>query len=122
MPSQRTEIGANSEPLLFSGQMRSRSSLAVLFSIVGAAGCGGADTISRAEVERQTREGLTRSVGQQAPPAVCPGELKAEVGATTRCTMDFEDDKRLGITVKVTEVDGSDVKFAIEADQALQDR
>ena len=86
-----------------------------------AAGCGGADVVSRAEVEKQTREGLTKSVGQQAPPAKCPKELKAEVGATTRCTMDFPEKKRLGITVKVTKVDGSNVRFAIEADQQLTD-
>jgi hypothetical protein len=87
-------------------------------------GCGGGpDTVSRSEVERQTREGLTKSVGQQAPRAKCPKPLKAEVGATTRCTMDFPERKRLGISVKVTEVtdEGKHVRFAIEADQALKD-
>ena len=39
---------------------------------------------------------------QQAPPAKCPKPLKAEVGATTRCTMDFPERKRLGVSVKVT--------------------
>ena len=100
--------------------MRSYRLLPVLLALV-ASGCGGSDVVSRAEVEKQTREALTKSVGQQAPPAKCPKELKAEVGATTRCTMDFPEKKRLGITVKVTEVDGSDVKFDIQADQALTD-
>jgi len=79
--------------------------------------------VSRTEVERQTRQGLTNTVGQQAPPAKCPKPLKAEVGATTRCTMDFPERKRLGISVKVTEVadDGKRVRFDIEADQALKD-
>jgi hypothetical protein len=85
------------------------------------AGCGGADTVNRAEVEKQTREGLTKSAGQQAPPAKCPDELKAEVGATTRCTMDFPEKKRLGITVRVTKVDGNNVRFDIEADKQLTD-
>ena len=78
--------------------------------------------MSRSEVERQTRQGLTNTVGQQAPPAKCPKPLKAEVGATTRCTMDFPERKRLGISVKVTEVsdDGKRVRFDIEADQALK--
>ena len=89
--------------------------------VLGAAGCGGADTVSRAEVERQTRAGLEKSVGQKAPPAKCPKELKAEVGATTRCTMDFPENKRLGITVKVVEVDGDKVQFDIKADDALTD-
>ena len=85
------------------------------------AGCGGPAVVSRAEVEKKTQEGLEQSVGKKAPKASCPDELKAEVGATTRCTMDFEGNKRLGITVKITEVEGSDVQFAIEADDALKD-
>ena len=86
-------------------------------------GCGGPDNVSRAEVEKQTRAGLEKSVGQQAPPAKCPDALKAEVGATTRCTMDFPEGKRLGISVKVTEVadGGKRVRFDIEADQKLTD-
>jgi hypothetical protein len=91
-------------------------SLALALVVVG---CGEADVVSRSEVERQTREGLTKSVGQQAPPAKCPETLKAEVGATTRCTMDFPERKRLGITVKIVEVNGDRVQFAIEADQQL---
>lgn len=89
--------------------------------LVAVAGCGGPDVVSRAEVEKQTQEGLTKSVGQQAPPASCPDELKAEVGASTRCTMDFPEGKRLGITVKVDKVDGNRVEFDIEADQKLTD-
>ena len=87
--------------------------------VLAVAGCGGPATVSRSEVEKETREGLTKSVGQQAPPAKCPMPLRAVVGATTRCTMDFPENKRLGITVKVTEVDGSNVKFDIEADEKL---
>jgi hypothetical protein len=101
--------------------MRSLRPALLALPVLVFAGCGGADTVSRAEVEKQTREGLTKSVGQQAPPAKCPKELKAEVGATTRCTMDFPESKRLGITVKVTEVDGGNVKFDIEADKELTD-
>ena len=93
--------------------------LAIAALVLVAAGCGGADVVSRSEVETKTREGLTKSVGQQAPPAKCPDELKAEVGATTRCTMDFPERKRLGITVKIVEVDGSRVQFDIQADQKL---
>ena len=91
---------------------------------LAAVGCGGsAATVSRSDVERQTREGLTKSVGQQAPPAKCPEPLKAEVGASTRCTMDFPERKRLGITVKVTELpkDGDSFGLAIRADEALTD-
>jgi hypothetical protein len=101
--------------------MRTLRLLALALPVV-LAGCGGPGVVDRAEVEKQTQEGLTKSVGQQAPKAECPDELKAEVGATTRCTMDFENGKkRLGITVKVSSVDGDDVKFAIQADDKLED-
>ncbi len=91
---------------------------------LAAVGCGGsAATVSRSEVERKTREGLTKSVGQQAPPATCPEPLKVELGATTRCTMDFPNRKRLGIAVKITKVseDGNDFRLGIQADKALTD-
>jgi hypothetical protein len=91
--------------------------------VVVAVGCGGPGEVSRDEVERQTRTSLEQSVGKQAPPAKCPKPLKAKVGATTRCTMDFPESKRLGISVKITEVsdDGKRVRFDVEADQALTD-
>jgi len=95
--------------------------VASLLSVI--VGCGGPDTVSRAEVEQQTRASLTKTVGQQAPPTKCPKALKAEVGATTRCTMDFPERKRLGVSVKVTKVsdDGKRVRLGVEADQALTD-
>jgi hypothetical protein len=103
--------------------MRRLSAVPLASIVLVSVGCGGPGTVSRAEVERQTRTGLTKSVGQQAPPAKCPKPLKAEVGATTRCTMDFPERKRLGVSVKVTEVsdDGKRVRFDFEADQALTD-
>ena len=103
--------------------MRKLLAVPVASLVLLSVGCGGPDTVSRAEVERQTREGLTKSVGQQAPPAKCPKPLDAKVGATTRCTMDFPESKRLGVSVKVTEVgdDGKRVQLGIEADDALTD-
>lgn len=99
----------------------SRTTLLALAGLtIAAAACGDA-TVEKAEVEKQAREGLTKSVGKQAPPATCPGDLDAEVGATARCHMDFPDGKRLGITLKVTSVDGSKVNFDIAADDALTD-
>ena len=99
--------------------MRSFRLVIASLALVAVVGCGEADVVSRSEVEKQTQAGLTKSVGQEAPPAKCPKSLKAEVGATTRCTMDFPENKRLGITVKVVEVNGDRVQFDIEADQQL---
>ncbi len=84
-----------------------------------AVGCGGPAVVDRGELENQVQAKLTESVGQEAPKATCPNELKAEKGATTRCSMNF-DDGELGITVTVSSVDGDTTKFAIKADEELR--
>jgi hypothetical protein len=94
----------------------SRTSICAATLALALIGCGGPGTIDRADVEKSAQDELTKTVGQQAPEATCPEDLKAEVGATVRCHMDFPDDTRLGITVKVTSVDGDDAKFSITAD------
>jgi hypothetical protein len=96
-----------------------RSILAGLALAATFAGCGGAGIVDRAEVEQKVRDGLTKSVGQQAPKASCPKDLPAEKGATIRCSMDFPDG-RLGISVTVTSAKDGDAKFDIQADQKLQ--
>lgn len=94
------------------------SALAVLALTFATAGCGGG-TVDRAEVEQKVRDGLSKSVGQDAPEASCPKDLPAEKGATIRCSMDFPDG-RLGISVKVTSVEDGEAKFDIQADKELQ--
>ena len=97
-----------------SRMMKCTVTLAVVF-----AGCGGAATVDRAKVEKQAQTALTKSVGQQAPAATCPGDLDLEVGNTMRCHMDFPEQKRLGVTVKVETVDGSDGGLSFVADDKL---
>lgn len=84
------------------------------------AACGGPAAIDRAELEKTVQTELSKSVGQQAPEASCPDELKAEKDDETRCTMDFGEEGTLGVTVTVTSVDGDDAKFGIQADEELQ--
>jgi Domain of unknown function (DUF4333) len=86
---------------------------------VAVAGCGGPGTVDRATVEKQAQTELSKSVGQQAPAATCPGDLKQEVGATMRCHMDFAEEGRLGLTVKVVSVDGSDSRLSFVADDKI---
>jgi len=46
---------------------------------------------------------------------------KAEVGATTRCTLTGgEDPTKYGVSIKVTEVDGDNAKFDITVDDQPQ--
>lgn len=92
----------------------------LLLVALGASACGaGDDVVDRAELEEQVQAQLSETVGEQAPKAVCPDELKAEVDASTRCHMDFPERKRLGITVKVKSKDGDRVRFDIAADEQL---
>lgn len=85
-------------------------------------GCGGPGTVDRAQVEKQAQTQLSKSVGQQAPAATCPGDLKQEVGATMRCHMDFAGEGRLGLTVKVESVDGSDSRLSFVADETITEQ
>lgn len=82
--------------------------------------CGSGGTVDQAELEENVQTQLSESVGQQAPEASCPDELKAEEGAETRCTMDFGEEGTLGVSVTVTSVDGDNVKFDIQADEELE--
>ncbi len=96
-----------------------RTVLLTVMAAFGLAACGGDPVVERSEVEKQTRAGLTKFAGREAPPVTCPEELEAKVGATTRCRTDFPDGNRLGITVKVTSVKDERVNFDIKADEKL---
>lgn len=90
-----------------------------LASAVVAAGCGGAGTVDRAQVEEKAQTELSKTVGQEAPRPECPDDLEQKVGTTMRCQMDFPGGERLGLTVKVVSVDGSDSKLSFMADDKL---
>jgi hypothetical protein len=79
--------------------------------------CGGTKAVSEAKVEQKVSEQLTAQVGQKPDDIDCPGDLKAEKGTTMRCTL-TAGDTSLGLTVTVTSVDGSNVKFDIQVDDS----
>jgi hypothetical protein len=95
-------------------------SLAVAVALpLGLAACGGEDTVDKADLETEVQRSLSQSVGQEAPKAECPDDLEAKTGASTRCHMEFPENKRLNISVKVKSVDGETAKFDIAADEKL---
>ncbi|GAQ58425.1 DUF4333 domain-containing protein [Streptomyces acidiscabies] len=59
---------------------------------------------------------LAETTGQPKPHITCPEDLKAKVGTTTRCTLTASDGSTLGVSVKVTSVDGDRINFDIKAD------
>jgi Domain of unknown function (DUF4333) len=58
------------------------------------------------------------SNGKQVNQVSCP-DLTAQVGASQRCTL-MSGTETYGVTVTVTSVQGTDVKFDIQVDQAPQ--
>lgn len=92
-------------------KVASLASLAVLAATVAA--CG-EETVEQPELEQQVKEALTAEVGQEPKAIRCPGDIAAEVGATTRCVLVGEDDGELDVDVRVTSVEGDQVNFDIQ--------
>lgn len=80
------------------------------------AGCGSL-TVDKDELEKQINTELTKSVGRSPDSVTCPKDLDGKVDATTRCELKA-DGETYGVTVKVTKVDGDNVKFDIQVDDA----
>ncbi|WP_134765598.1 DUF4333 domain-containing protein [Nocardioides sp. 1609] len=102
-----------------------RPSLLVGAAALVLAGCSGevsvgsgTPSVDQADVEAKISEELEAQVGQ-APDAVdCPGDLKGEVDETMECVLTAGADE-VGVTVTVTEVDGTDVGFDIQVDDEV---
>lgn len=75
------------------------------------AGCGEPE-VSKGDVEQTSMKILSASVGKEAPPITCPGNLKAKVGASLTCAMEI-DGKTHDVDVKVTSVEGSTANFHV---------
>jgi type IV pilus biogenesis protein CpaD/CtpE len=84
-----------------------------------AAGCSSTPSVSQSKVEDEVSTQLEAQVGQAPDSVDCPGDLTGEVGEEMRCTLTAGTDK-VGLTVSVTEVDGSDVSFDIDVDDEVQ--
>jgi hypothetical protein len=93
--------------------------LAVL-SLLLSTGCSGGDlVVEREDVEQQSLRSLEEQFGQGAPDDVtCPEDLPGEVGATIRCEVTRGDGPTYGATLTVDSVDGDDVHWDIQIDEA----
>lgn len=91
-------------------------------AVLPLAGCSSAKTISKDRVAAQAQtkfDELARSKGQAGfPKVVCPSDLTAKAGQTTRCSATGPDGT-LGITVKVTGVNGSKAHLNFKGDDHL---
>jgi len=73
---------------------------------------GGAE-VGKAAVEEQAMKAITASVGQPSPQVTCPGSLKGVVGTKLVCSMPVGD-QVADVTITVTSVEGSNVKFDVK--------
>lgn len=82
------------------------------------AACG-TPALSGSALAKEVSSQLTAKVGQKPDRVSCPEDLKAEVGATTRCTLTASG-QTYGVIVRATSVQGSNVKFSIQVDARPQ--
>jgi hypothetical protein len=76
-------------------------------------------SVDKNELAKEISAQLEKQVGRAPESVECPEDLKGEVGATTRCTLD-DSGQSYGVDVKVTKVDGTDVKFDLKVDDQPQ--
>ena|SRR5260221_14455780 len=91
----------------------------VACGVLLATGCSfrvGGDAVSKAKIEQEIADRLTATVGQRPKAVICPADLKAVRGTKMRCQLEADDGSKIGLTVTVTAVKGSDVKFNIKVD------
>ena len=73
----------------------------------------GTKTIAKDELQTEVQSQLSKTVGKEAPPITCPGDLESKVDATTTCTL-TDSGGTYDVAVKVTSVDGGTAKFDIQ--------
>ncbi|MFJ9028550.1 DUF4333 domain-containing protein [Streptomyces sp. NPDC102274] len=75
-----------------------------------------APKLSTDKLAATVAEKLAATTGQPKPDITCPEDLVGKVGTTTRCELTAGDGSTLGVTVKVTSVEGDEINFDIKAD------
>jgi hypothetical protein len=94
-------------------------SLALAPLVVGLAACSAtverSVTVDKEKVASEVSDQLAGQVGRRPDSVTCPEDLKGVVGTKLRCELVAGKDT-YGVTVTVTGVEGTDVKFDIAVD------
>ena len=72
-------------------------------------------SVDKGDLAKEISAQLEKQVGRAPESVECPDDLKGEVGATTRCTLN-DGGETYGVDVNVTKVEGTDVKFDLKVD------
>ncbi|MEH3033215.1 MAG: DUF4333 domain-containing protein [Aeromicrobium erythreum] len=95
----------------------------LIVPLVAVAACsfsaGTTKSVDGDTVAEKVKTQLTKQVGTAPDSVECPDDLKAEKGATTRCTLTAAGDT-YGVTVTTTSAEGRDVRFSIKVDDTPQ--
>ncbi|MBC7275630.1 DUF4333 domain-containing protein [Nocardioides sp.] len=77
-------------------------------------------SMDEADVESQLSQALEDQTGTKPDEVDCPGDLKGKTDTTMKCVIkDGSDD--IPVTLTVTEVDGTDLRFRYEVAEATKD-
>ncbi|MCF1596914.1 DUF4333 domain-containing protein [Streptomyces muensis] len=80
-------------------------------------GCSSEAKLAKDEVANSVAEKLAAQTGQPKPDVTCPEDLAGEVGTSLRCKLTATDGTSFGVTVKVTSVEGSTIRYDIKVDE-----
>ncbi len=90
---------------------------ALLVGCSGSVSVGNSDPkLSSDKLATTVSEKLAATTNQPEPDITCLEDLAGKVGTTTRCTLTANDGSTLGVSVKVTSVEGDQINFDIKAD------
>ncbi|MFI6575943.1 DUF4333 domain-containing protein [Nocardiopsis sp. NPDC050513] len=78
---------------------------------------GGPSAVDADQVAERSSEMLAEEIGQTPDDLTCSEDLPAEVGAEIRCEL-THGGETLGVTVTTTSVDGDDVQWDVQVDEA----
>ncbi|OBA96534.1 hypothetical protein A5662_17650 [Mycobacteriaceae bacterium 1482268.1] len=79
----------------------------------------GGHSVDKGQLAKEISAQLENQVGRAPESVECPDNLEGEVGATTRCML-HDSGETYGVNVKVTKVEGTDVKFDLKVDDQPQ--
>lgn len=92
---------------------------AVATAVACSFSAGSSVSVDKNDLAKEISAQLEKQVGRAPESVDCPDDLKGEVGATTRCTLN-DAGETYGVDVNVTKVEGADVKFDLKVDDQPQ--
>ncbi len=92
-------------------------------AVATAAACsfsvGTSVAVDKKDLAKEISVQYKNQIGRAPESVECPDDLKGEVGATTRCTLN-DGGETYGVDVNVTKVEGTDVRFDLKVDDKPQ--